>query len=263
MRISNVVLKRYGVTNYIKDLGTYTKQYATEVWEAKAFKDPPKEQILYDFTDPESIKQFQLITDRDSGGQSCANLTTSKYGRLLFQGNLSKELVDKENFDLAGFAAIRSEPKVGLFNKVELTDTCFYDCIEIKYRGDGRPYFINIQTESFALVDTKHDLFQSILYTKGGPFWQRSRIPFSQFLVTHKGFVQDVQYDCPRIKTLGISLCDKKSGPFRLEVESLKMCWLPWQPPMVSKKDPMKLIQDRRRKDKLLNPVAKSLQKTK
>jgi NADH dehydrogenase [ubiquinone] 1 alpha subcomplex assembly factor 1 len=44
------------------------------------------------------------------------------------------------------------------------------DCnaIEVVLRGDGRGYILNIQTDSLQ----PEDLFQSFIYTRGGPYWQ-------------------------------------------------------------------------------------------
>lgn len=43
-----------------------------------------------------------------------------------------------------------------------------YNALELVLRGDGRGYIMNIHT------DTLHpeDLYQTFVYTRGGPFWQ-------------------------------------------------------------------------------------------
>ena len=218
---------------YFGDCGRWIAREALSLWKGLNGEHlkPSFTQVLHDFKDPETIKNFVCLSDEDIGGKSTAHLTTSKHGRLLFHGNVSLDMQDDAEIDHTGFCAIRSRPKIGLFNKIETTDLSFYDCIELIYRGDGRPYFVNIQTESMMLIENKYDLFQGFLFTKGGPYWERERIPFSKFLVTYQGFLQDEQYDFNNVRTIGISLCDKLSGPYRLEIESLKMVRVGFQPP--------------------------------
>lgn len=186
-------------------------------------------QVLCNFEQPETIKNFVCLSDNEVGGNSEAKLTTSKHGRLLFSGNVSTDIDKNVSIDHSGFCGIRSKPIAGLFNKVETVDMSYYDCIEIKYRGDGRPYFINIQTESMMLLN-QYDLFQSFLFTKGGPYWEVERLPFSKFLMTYQGYLQDEQFDFSNVRTIGLSLSDKKSGPFSLEIEYLKMIKIGFQP---------------------------------
>ena len=50
------------------------------------------------------------------------------------------------------------------------------------------------------------DIFQAFIYTRGGPLWQKVQIPFSDFLLTHAGYVQNEQshMDIARIEHVGI-----------------------------------------------------------
>lgn len=216
---------------FVGDCGRYFQKNITEMW--KGLKGEmiqiPDVQTLYDFKHPETINNFVLLTDMEIGGNSFAKLCTSKHGRLLFTGHLATEIDKHEEADHSGFCGIRSKPLVGLFNKLETTDMTYYDAVEIKYRGDGRCFFLNLQTDSRMFLN-QYDLFQSFLFTKGGPYWEVERIPFSKFIMTYKGYLQDEQQDFNNVRTLGISLSDKKTGPFHLEVEYMKMVKIGHQP---------------------------------
>lgn len=67
-----------------------------------------------------------------------------------------------------------------------------------------------------------HDIYHYVLYTRGGPHWQITKIPFSKFFLSSKGRVQDKQspINLQRVTSLGISVGAKggTDGPFSLEV---------------------------------------------
>lgn len=92
----------------------------------------------------------------------------------------------------------------------------------MRVRGDGRPYLINLHTEGYFDV-LWFDIYHYILYTRGGPHWQTTRIPFSKFFLSSKGRIQDKQYPIPlsRISALGFSVSAKggQIGPFGLEID--------------------------------------------
>ena len=48
-----------------------------------------------------------------------------------------------------------------------------YNLIELCIQGDGRPYIFNIQADGLARKD---DIWQYILYTRGGPLWETIRV---------------------------------------------------------------------------------------
>ncbi|QQP35125.1 putative complex I intermediate-associated protein 30 mitochondrial, partial [Caligus rogercresseyi] len=87
---------------------------------------------------------------------------------------------------------------------------------------DGRVYMLNVNTwEEFDVAWM--DLYTYPLYTRGGPYWQEVKIPFSKFLFTHRSAIQDDQL--PLTKKLqkaykvGITLKDQTDGPFSLEID--------------------------------------------
>lgn len=224
--------RRYTIKKFYKDILTYSKNYANTIHKGLKMEiiNPPLGATLFDMTKPETIKEFELISDFSFGGKSWGNLSTSKHGRAVFHGTTSTDIPENTDIHQSGFVGIRSYPKIGLFNRIEIKDIEWYDCVELKYRGDGRGYFLNLQS-TLPLMDHKYELYQSFLYTKGGPYWEIERIPFSKFIRTFMGTLQEEQFEFSRLKTFGISISDKKSGPFRLEIESIKLLRIGSQPP--------------------------------
>jgi len=220
---------------YLSRLPTRYRDYLT----ARHIAIQKETEVLYDFENTEAIKEFECVTDEEVGGKSTANLTTSRHDRLLFHGHVSHDVKRSVEIDFTGFCAIQSLPKYGLFNKLETVDTDYFDCVEIKYRGDGRKYFVNIQTETREIYPdgNKGDLCQGHLFTKGGPYWEIERIPFTKFYMTTEGFLWDNQLEIDNIRTIGVSLVDKNTGPFRLEIDSLKLVRVGWQPPTFKTKE--------------------------
>lgn len=52
-------------------------------------------------------------------------------------------------------------------------DVSEYDAFELRVRGDGRRFIVNIGAPGLARKD---DLWQCFLYTKGGPDWENIRV---------------------------------------------------------------------------------------
>jgi NADH dehydrogenase [ubiquinone] 1 alpha subcomplex assembly factor 1 len=65
------------------------------------------------------------------------------------------------------------------------------------------------------------DTYAYPLHTHGGPYWQYEKIPFSRFLHTVGGRIQDVQKPIIRnhISSVGITLMDRIDGEFQLEID--------------------------------------------
>ena len=57
--------------------------------------------------------------------------------------------------------------------KIEPYDLDSFDTVEIRLRGDGRSYFFNIHPEGYKSI---HDLYQGLLFTRGGPHWEIIRV---------------------------------------------------------------------------------------
>ena len=78
------------------------------------FPDPMSrlkyQEILWDFSDKESLEKWTLITDEQFGGRSTAEFVQSPGGKAVFRGNLSTELPQATSVKYSGMCAIRAQP---------------------------------------------------------------------------------------------------------------------------------------------------------
>lgn len=79
---------------------------------------------------------------------------------------------------------------------------------------------VNIYTDPY-FSHQKDDLYSYFMFTRGGPYWEEIKIPFSKFFISSRGRVQDNQHPVwlDKIRTLGFTIGDKVDGPFQLEID--------------------------------------------
>lgn len=142
----------------------------------------------------------------------------------------------------------------------ESFDLSEYDAFQIRVRGDGRRFIANIGAPG---LGRKDDVWQCFVFTRGGPEWENItvceisppcrlncycstcgnfllvqscmnvisficicniQLPFGDFFVTHRGYMQDHTFSFPRssVSTFGLLLADKIDGAFELEIQHIK-----------------------------------------
>ncbi|XP_069116218.1 complex I intermediate-associated protein 30, mitochondrial-like [Argopecten irradians] len=179
-------------------------------------------EYLWKFRGQESIDKWLVTADRDNlEGQSSANLTVSKANHALFHGYLCQEVPKDGISKSAGYCNMRSPSRyISFRRKRPIADIAMYNHLVMRVRGDGRPYYLNLQMQRSFDV-TYADQFNYILFTRGGPYWQTAKIPFSKFFFSHKGRNQDEQHapDLSSIENIGITMADSVEGPFQLEID--------------------------------------------
>lgn len=177
--------------------------------------------VLWNFRDSEDLKNWTLSTDMEIGGKSQASLKLGRNNQTaIFYGVLNSEVPRDGETTASGYCTLRSRPKKGAFGRTLHSDWSNFNTLHLRIRGDGRPWMVNIQSETYFSLQWD-DLYHYFIYTRGGPYWQDVKIPLSKFFMSSRGRVQDGQYALwpDKITTLGFTLSDKADGPFQLEID--------------------------------------------
>ncbi|XGW01420.1 hypothetical protein V3C99_013960 [Haemonchus contortus] len=177
--------------------------------------------IEWKFDTPEAMSKWATGCDSDwNEGFSTVQLVPTDNNTALFKGNISTKIIKDGRIERAGWATMKLEDKKFLNRKKFLRSWRNYTHLLIKCRGDGRSYKVMLHAPK--TIDlTWGDSFSYPLHTRGGPYWQYEKIPFSKFFHTVSGRIQDKQYRVclEDVSSLGIVLMDRIDGDFRLELD--------------------------------------------
>jgi NADH dehydrogenase [ubiquinone] 1 alpha subcomplex assembly factor 1 len=166
-------------------------------------EDTPK--TLFDFTGADTAKDWQAVNDGVMGGVSEGKFQIADKKTLEFFGTLSLE-------NNGGFASVRTKAKkLGL----EKGDT-----IVAKVRGDGREYTLNLYLNKPLMAFS----YRATVQTKKDE-WIEVKVPLDKFEATSFGRpVKDAGTVKPyEVNALGFMVSDKKAGPFKMEIELIKV----------------------------------------
>jgi len=164
----------------------------------------PREKLLHDFTDASAKAAWTAVNDSVMGGVSKGGPSFTEEDTMVFSGTLSLE-------NRGGFSSVRTRP-----NRTDLSD---YENLVVRVRGDGRTYWLTVSTN----VRIPAGSYRVLIETTAGK-WKTVRAPFSKFKATSFGRVLPafLPLDRSKVESIGFLLADKKAGPFRLEVDSIK-----------------------------------------
>ena len=170
-----------------------------------------EDRVLFDFEKPDAGKRWQTVNDGVMGGISDGRFKVNEDKKMEFYGTLSLE-------NNGGFASVRSR---GANLGLEKGDT-----LVARLRGDGREYSWNLYTPRRRIAFSYRSKFR----TKKDE-WIEVRTPVDKFVATSFGrIVRNQPLDPTEVNGLGILLGDKKAGPFKLEVEWIKVSQSKLQP---------------------------------
>ncbi|MBN1121570.1 MAG: CIA30 family protein [Anaerolineae bacterium] len=159
---------------------------------------------LFDFAAPADFRPWQPVNDVVMGGLSSSRFIPGENQTAIFEGDVSLE-------NNGGFASVLTRG-TGRFN----LSGC--DGITLRVRGDGRTYGFNLRTLDMASPYR----FETSFNTEPGA-WEQVIVPFEA--LTARLFGQAfplMRLSKSRIRSFGFIIADKRSGPFRLEIDWIK-----------------------------------------
>lgn len=160
---------------------------------------------LFDFVEADTAKEWQTVNDGVMGGVSDGRFKITGTKTMEFFGTLSLA-------NNGGFASVRTKPK-----RLNLEKG---DTLVAKIRGDGREYTLNLYPDRSQVAYS----YRAAVPTKKDQ-WIEVKIPLDNFEATSFGrVVKNAGAAKPgEINSVGFTLGDKKAGPFKLEIEWVKV----------------------------------------
>ncbi|KFM06347.1 hypothetical protein AS27_02309 [Aptenodytes forsteri] len=178
--------------------------------------------VLWEFRSQEDLNKWVISSDVEIGGKSEVYLKLGRNNQAaLLYGTLNTEVPRDGETKYSGYCSMRAKPPVGSFARKKYYDWSNFNSLYLRVRGDGRPWMVNIYTDPY-FSHQKDDLYNYFMFTRGGPYWEEIKIPFSKFFLSSRGRVQDDQHPIWLDKansTLGFTIGDKVDGPFQLEID--------------------------------------------
>lgn len=162
-------------------------------------------QPLIDFARSDAAGEWQTVNDGVMGGVSEGKFKITDTKTLDFFGTLSLD-------NNGGFASVRMKPK-----KLGLQKG---DTLIVRVRGDGREYSVNLYLNKSSTAFS----YRAALPTRKDE-WTEVKLPLDTFEATSFGrvFKEFGTVNPDDVNALGFLLGDKKAGPFKLEVDAIKV----------------------------------------
>ncbi|KAL2718419.1 hypothetical protein V1478_012295 [Vespula squamosa] len=218
---------------HLKEELALLRKETKELIKGKTFFHPSDEvDIIWDFnSNKKSLDSWLILCDSDyNEGYSTCKLELNPEGKAIFSGKLDTRIPKSGKITNAGYCALKTVTFRKSFKRETRLNWELYNHLVMRIRGDGRTYMINIGTKG--LYDLHwNDLYNYVIYTRGGPYWQYVKIPFSKFFLSSHGRIQDDQSPIPlnNISSFGIIASDRIPGSFKLEIDYIGVVYDPFE----------------------------------
>jgi uncharacterized surface protein with fasciclin (FAS1) repeats len=148
---------------------------------------------------------WQTVLDGVMGGLSTGRIEAGNGGTLRFSGELSLE-------NNGGFSQIRTSVPEGRFAGAR--------GLLLRVKGDGRTYQCDLRSSQLRLMAGG---YQRTFATVAGE-WTEIELPLGEFVANSFGRrVRNApELDPATIESVGITLADKKEGPFAIEIDWIR-----------------------------------------
>jgi uncharacterized surface protein with fasciclin (FAS1) repeats len=148
---------------------------------------------------------WQTVLDGVMGGLSTGRIEAGNGGTMKFSGELSLE-------NNGGFSQVRTSVPEGLLAGAR--------GILLRVKGDGRTYQCDLRSSQLRLMA---GAYQRTFPTVAGE-WTEIELPLGDFVANSFGRrVRNApELDPATIESVGITLADKKEGPFAIEVDWIR-----------------------------------------
>lgn len=209
-----------------KEIGPEVAKFGEE-WKANFRCDklidirPGDYETVWKFDNTDVIDSWTLTTDADHNeGQSSGEFLLGPSKTAVFKGKLDSKPPKDGKTKYAGYCNVKSARNMISFKRASTYDWFDYTHLLMRVRGDGRTYQISLGVDGYFDVSWNNQ-YSYALFTRGGPYWQIAKIPFSKFYLGAKGRIQDRQEPIYKDKVtfMGITIGDDVNGPFQLEID--------------------------------------------
>ncbi len=148
---------------------------------------------------------WQTVLDGVMGGLSTGRIEAGNGGTMRFSGELSLE-------NNGGFSQVRTSVPEGLLAGAR--------GLLLRVKGDGRTYQCDLRSSQLRLMA---GAYQRTFPTVAGE-WTEIELPLGEFVANSFGRrVRNApELDPATIESVGITLADKKEGPFAIEVDWIR-----------------------------------------
>jgi len=184
-------------------------------------------EIVWKFNDKSVVSSWIVTSDSNHNeGKSVSEFLLGANQKGIFRGQLSSEIPKDGVIKSTGYCNIRSPKNMISFKRERPYKWDLYTHLVLAVRGDGRTYQVILHMDRYFDVQW-NDQYNYPLFTRGGPYWQITKIPFGKFFLSGKGRVQDKQeaVQLDRVSSLGITIADANPGPFSLEVDFIGLVY--------------------------------------
>ncbi|PRP86818.1 complex I intermediate-associated protein 30 [Planoprotostelium fungivorum] len=207
-------------------------------WQAKGNENPhlmfpssrPKSiKQIFRFNQMESVDNWKRYSDQEFGGGSTLDFRLED-GVAVFSGDISLKVPPPQRpvpghpqkaptIVRSGFAAVKSPDHDWEFWNG-------YDTLLINAKSDGSIFTLNVKTTS-----PVEDALHQVSFSPPEHQFGEIAIPLTDFIATWRGVPESSRYALTPndILSFGFMMCQRKEGPFKLEIESMWLTDREWR----------------------------------